>query len=197
MDMLDRVALVVTPKRRFLEWVNTLPEAGSPITIDEAKSLRTVFLAAVGDQVPDLQDLIDTYCEDLFEQCLAAWASDESLWPANRNPHVFRDWCQVECVDDVFDADPSEPLLVSERMLTRCANCEAPLEELGEGVAFVGLGKGGARRLTAEEAGRLEQTEEAGEAGDPAGSTVVLRCCGAECASQLEGAYTRALTGQN
>lgn len=40
MEMVDRVALIVTPKRRFIDWVNRLPDAGRPLTIDEAKSLR-------------------------------------------------------------------------------------------------------------------------------------------------------------
>ena len=49
MELLNRAALIVTPKRRFLEWVNRLPDAGRPLTIDEARSLRMVYLAATGE----------------------------------------------------------------------------------------------------------------------------------------------------
>lgn len=37
-ELLNRIALIVTPKRRFLEWVNRLPDAGKPLTIEEAAS---------------------------------------------------------------------------------------------------------------------------------------------------------------
>lgn len=190
MDLIDRVALIVTPRRRFLEWANGLPDAGSPLTIEEAKSLRTIFLAAVDDLEPDLQDMIDHYWEDIFEESLVAWTSDESLWPANRTAHVFRDWFQVECIDHVTDADPGEPLPVSERVLTRCAVCRAPLDE----IVRVGLDKGGSRRLTPEEAERYhEEAQDAVEDGERRALAMVVRCCSDACASEMEASYARAL----
>jgi len=66
MELLNRTALIVTPKRRFLEWVNRLPEAGTPLTIDEAKSSRMVYLLATGDDEPTLGHLIAQCAAPLF-----------------------------------------------------------------------------------------------------------------------------------
>ncbi len=61
MEPINRTALLVTPKRRFVEWVNALPEIGPPLKAEEISSLRSVYLVATGDLESDLQDLIDTY----------------------------------------------------------------------------------------------------------------------------------------
>ena len=198
MELLDRVALIVTPRRRCLEWVSALPEADRRYTIDDAKSLRTVCLVHGGDDEPDVDDLTDEYFDTLFEEWLGGWTTDESLWPSNRTAHVFRDWFQVECIDYVIDVDSHEPLLVSERVLTHCANCDSLLTE--GATVFVGLARDSSRRLTADEAAAAEQ-ELAGalEAGTvaPEPLTLVQRCCSAECAAEVESAYTAALASRN
>ena len=40
MDLLNRIAVIVTPKRRFLEWINRLPDAGKPLSIDLPASVE-------------------------------------------------------------------------------------------------------------------------------------------------------------
>ena len=95
-ELLYRIALVVTPQRRFLEWVNRLPDAGKPLTIEDAASLRMVYLAALGDEVPPLAEVIEIYWEEMFEESLDGWTNDEALWPTNRTAHVFRDWLHVD-----------------------------------------------------------------------------------------------------
>lgn len=101
MEWLNRIALVVTPKRRFFDWVNGLPEAGPPLKTEEAASHRMLYLAATGDAMPPLNELIDTYWEEIFDEALGEWILDESLWPVNRTAHVFRDWFHVESIDGV------------------------------------------------------------------------------------------------
>jgi hypothetical protein len=54
--------------------------------------------------------LIDEYAAEIFEEQLEAWHTDESAWPVNRSPHVFRDWFDVVLGDMVVDLDPAEPL---------------------------------------------------------------------------------------
>src|SRR5688500_15942281 len=198
MELLDRVALIVTPRRRCLDWVNALPEADRRYTIDDAKSLRTVCLVQGGDYEPDVDELTDGYFDTLFEEWLGGWTTDESLWPPNRTPHVFRDWFQVECIDYVGDVDSHEPLLVSERVVTHCANCDGLL---GEGATvFLGLGRDSSRRLPADGAAAAEQelggALEGGTAS-PETLIVVQRCCSSECATEVETAYAAALANHD
>ena len=149
MELFNRAAVIVTPKRRFLEWINRLPNAGKPLTIEEAASLRMVYLAATGDDTPEVSEIIDIYFEEIFEESLYGWTHDESLWPPNRTAHVFRDWFHVDCIDSVVDADPSEPLTIHELARTRCAACEA---ELNSGaIAVVTFSDRRVGRMTVQE----------------------------------------------
>jgi hypothetical protein len=188
MELLDRLALLVTPKRRCLDWIGSLPNAPRSAGTYDSKSLRTIYLVAAHDGEVNLEDLIDEYSAEIFEHILIGWTDDESLWPKNRTPHVFRDWCHVELVDLAWDADPAEPLLVSEAVRTQCANCEGPLEDHP---VYVGIGADGTRRLTSDEFDEYERQRDAAPY-DPV-SMIVLRCCGNDCASDVETVYAGGL----
>lgn len=111
MDPLHRVALIVRPKRRYKEWADSV--AGSdedPIfDLEEARAAPAVYLIAPSDDA-SLQDLIDRYADDIFEEQLEGWHTDESAWPVNRSAHVFRDWFDVSLGPWVVDLDDLEPL---------------------------------------------------------------------------------------
>ena len=153
MELLNRGALIVRPKRRLVDWVNGLPLKGSKLTLEKARSQPTVFLVEAPERlVDDASSLIDLYADELFEELLAAWIRDEEHWPPNRTPHVFRDWFDVEFIDLVLDVEDELPLLeddedlideelieeLRERALYECAWCHAALEEETERFA-VGL----------------------------------------------------------
>lgn len=190
MEPLNRIALLVTPKRRFVEWVNQLPEAGPPLKAEERASLRSVYLVAAADPTTDLQDLIDTYWADIFEEELAGWIIDEALWPVNRTAHTFRDWFHLETVEGVTDADPDEPITLSEVARTRCAMCDGLLDERQLAVV---LRDQAIERWTLAQ---LEAWEHEGETADEATEdqlvTALFRCCGVQCATRAESAMTEA-----
>jgi len=189
-ELLNRAALIVTPKRRCLEWANRLPDFGKPLTIEDAASLRMVYLAAIGDEAPPVADLIEVYWEEIFEESLDGWTHDESLWPANRTPHVFRDWFQVDCIDGVVDVDPDEPVTIHELARTRCAVCEADLSD--EAIAIVSCVDDRVRRMTVQELDALETIEMPQD--DPARPLMVFRCCSEHCAKRMEDSLTEART---
>ncbi len=192
MELLNRSALIVTPKRRFLEWANRLPDADKPLTIEDVPSLRMVYLAATGDHEPPVTDLIDVYWEEIFEDSLEGWTTDESLWPANRTAHVFRDWFQVDCIEGVADADPGEPLTIHELARTRCAVCEVDLDS--EAIAVVSFADRSVRRITVQELDAIETT--ATSEDDPSLPQMVFRCCRDECASRIEESLAEAQKGE-
>jgi len=191
-ELLNRSALIVTPKRRFLEWANRLPDADKPRTIEDVPSLRMVYLAATGDHEPPVTDLIDIYWEEIFEDSLEGWTTDESLWPANRTAHVFRDWFQVDCIEGVADADPGEPLTIRELARTRCAVCEVDLDS--EAIAVVSFADRSVRRITVQELDAIETT--ATSEDDPSLPLMVFRCCRDECASRIEESLAEAQKGE-
>lgn len=191
MEPVNRTALVVTPKRRFIEWANQLPDAGEPLRADDLSSLRSAYLIATDDLDPDLQELIDTYWEEIFEAFLHGWVIDESLWPGNRTPHTFRDWFAVEYIESVDDADPREPFTVAEATRTQCAMCGETLDENRVAVALADT----VRRLATDEVDEWERAVAAGEE-PPLDAEFILRCCGPACAQRAEETLERVRTEQ-
>jgi hypothetical protein len=138
MELVNRVALIVRPKRRFAEWVNSLDmEEDEPsFDLDSERNNPTTYLvAAIGLEVPDLSELVDMYGVDIFETELEGWWTDEARWPVNRNPHVFRDWFDVALSSLAWDMDDAEPIYaaddddLSDGMPRACAWCGTPIDE--------------------------------------------------------------------
>ena len=191
MELLNRIALIVTPKRRFLEWVNRLPDAGNPLTIEDAASLRMVYLAAtIVDDTLALSEIIDTYWEEILENSLNDWTHDESLWPANRTPHVFRDWFHVDCVEGVADMDPDEPVTIHELARTRCAVCESGLDS--GAIAVLAFADNSVRRMTVPEFDALAAS--ARDDDDDSFPEMSFRCCSETCAQRMEKSLAEAHT---
>ena len=107
MEPLNRFALIVRPKRRYLEWANTLREKDErPLTLEQLSGFQEVYLLDASDPDVDREDVIDRYADEIWEQQLSGWTSDEDAWPSNRTPHTLRDWFELLFVEMVFDADP-------------------------------------------------------------------------------------------
>lgn len=143
MQLLDRVALIVRVKRRFVEWANALPGEHASVTLDDLRGTPLIYLVAAAYENskkwpdPDLDPaaLIGRHFVQIFADALGGWEEDESLWPPNRTLHVFRDWFDVELCDLVQDLDDDLPLVdetygfEAHEAMTQCGWC---LRELGE-----------------------------------------------------------------
>lgn len=136
METVNRFALIVRPKRRFLEWANALEDAGMRLTMESLPGLTEVHLVEATFEAPDREALIDEYADDMWEQLLFGWSTDEDTWPQNRTARTFRDWFDVTVVDGVFDADADAEWDVVdadaedevEKALTECAWCGAQID---------------------------------------------------------------------
>src|SRR5262245_1987899 len=152
-----------------------------------------VYLAATGDETPEVSEIIDTYYEELFEDSLHGWTDDESLWPPNRTAHVFRDWFHVDCVDGVADADPSEPLTIRELARTRCAACVGELNS--DAIAVVTFSDRRVGRMTVQELDALGERD--ADTDDVNLPVLVFRCCSQICAQRIEEGLTEARNSEN
>jgi hypothetical protein len=116
MLLLARAALIVRPKRRFVDWVNAIDHGGPKYSIEEARTNPTVYLVyfGPGDQERPFSEFVDEVAEEVFEAQLSQWSEDEAAWPANRSPHGFRQFFDVEFADTVCDVDEDDPISVDE-----------------------------------------------------------------------------------
>ena len=188
--MMNRIAVVLTPRRRFFEWVNGMPDADTALSYDSRKEYRTVYLLA-GDEDSTVDDVVDDNWDDLFTSELASWYTDSEVWPGNRSAHTFRDWFEVDLVDTVTDLDPDEPLTITEQMRTRCSACGVALDDAQLAVA---LRQGGASSRWTREAldGWQARDAEEDDLEDPSCVVLALRCCSEACAERIEESFERA-----
>ena len=105
MTTLDRIALIVRPKRRFVDWVNGHGHVKPKLTIDEARTNPSVYLVDTREEPgrPDSHDVVETFGATIFEAELGIWLLNEDHWPADVSAHAFRQYFDVELADDVQD----------------------------------------------------------------------------------------------
>ncbi len=106
---IDRCAVVMEPRKPFLDWLQSLPNWDSNIAL---KDLRTDCMAILIPESDSNEEALD-YVEDnyhlFFEMQLHDWHWDSRLWPAGRTLSMFRRWFKVKIHSMVHDV-PNEEL---------------------------------------------------------------------------------------
>jgi len=92
MVTLNRSAIVVTPKQPFLDWLHATDPANVELALLELTRDPTIYLIQECDTDDDVVEMLRDSCEEIFEEQLAGWYTDESAWPRDRGFHVFRRW---------------------------------------------------------------------------------------------------------
>lgn len=138
MQLLNRTAIVVRARNRYVEWANSVREDGPKFTIEEARTNPSVYLVwpevGEGEETSD-KELIDARASEIFEAELERWSDDPASWPENREAPAFRAWFDVEVIEAVADVDEDQPIgpmsedEAVEAALEHCAWCGGPLED--------------------------------------------------------------------
>ena len=143
MGAIYRTPLLVTRKAPFVEWLRSL-EQPIGITDDESAELANavdVYLLHVPALAPVLEEMVAEYWQDIFEEQLYDWMTDELTWPAERTREMFDAWFDVRFGEAVVDLAPDDPLTDDDM---DAAEVEAAIHEC----AWCGAERVRARRLT-------------------------------------------------
>src|SRR5436190_23904724 len=103
MGTIARTPLLVKRRRPFVDWLRSL-EDGDAVDEAEAAKLTSetdIFLVHVPEHDPTLEELIAEYWQDVFEEQLWAWMTDELTWPPDRTRQMFDAWFDVQLGGDV------------------------------------------------------------------------------------------------
>ncbi|CAJ0681917.1 MULTISPECIES: hypothetical protein [Ralstonia] len=101
----NRVVAIILPKAPFVEWINATDPtpANATVTFEDAREEPSAFLIPT-DGTDDLDQpgkrWIQRNWKVVFEQLLEDWYVDPDLWPRNRTPKMFREWCEV-CIHTI------------------------------------------------------------------------------------------------
>ena len=110
MDIVNRVAVVLVPKKPYLDWANSFADGGPTILPAEAREHAVAFLVPDLELLEETQHFITENSARMFEYALLGWMEDERDWPKFRNHLTLREWFDVEVHDLLIDLgnDPIE-----------------------------------------------------------------------------------------
>ena len=87
-DSINRNAIVVKPKQPLLTWINSIyPE--SPV---EAIEEGTVYLVRQRGSNQEIEKWLQRNFDDIFQNELNNWHTDDNDWPPKRTFKLFREW---------------------------------------------------------------------------------------------------------
>lgn len=102
-QIINRTALLVTPKEPFIKWVQGIDDASAQITPEEISNTPTIYLVDDTHDGMGEERLLKKNFTDIFEEELNGWIIDPTLWPQKRDLKTFRQWFHVHFCESVLD----------------------------------------------------------------------------------------------
>jgi hypothetical protein len=107
MREVNRWAIVVIPKQPLLDWLQAIDEESSDMTLSDVQADPTVYLIPPIKEEKDVEPFLRARCKELFDEQLASWILDDTLWPIDRCFEVFSRWFAVSLHSIVYDFSAS------------------------------------------------------------------------------------------
>lgn len=99
----DRIAAIIKPKPRMVEWITRHTEILQKVSAEQLQTDCTVLLIPVFDSPFQSEEYIKTFYENIFANELTSWKVDEKHWPEQRGWENFQEWFTIEYHSMVFD----------------------------------------------------------------------------------------------
>ena len=103
MRFVNRTAVTVTPKDRFLDWLHAADSTSGRITLKRVQREPTIYLLPEGNDDIDATRQLRKVCGEIFEHELDAWYRDITTWPTERGFSEFRTWFDYSFHSVVID----------------------------------------------------------------------------------------------
>lgn len=98
-NYINRTAIILRPKKRFLDWVNTLnPEI---VFGEDIKETKTYL---VNDSI-DIDKWLKKEFDKIFMMELTCFSLNKKDWPQKRSYNMFKLWFRVEVSEMINDLD--------------------------------------------------------------------------------------------
>ena len=104
MRTVNRSAIVIRPKRPYLEWAFSLEE-NPPDMIEHLQTRISVYLVAEDPAGKSESAPIQNYFQEIFALELEAWDTREEVWPDTSDYRLFQNWFEVEVESVVVDLE--------------------------------------------------------------------------------------------
>ncbi len=103
MPPINRSVAIIRPKQPFVDWSNQLPDFGSKISLDTFREdCLAILIPEYGTKAG--KRYVEQMWEEIFEDQLWGWCTEESWWPKDRTKKLFRQWFEIEIHSMVVDS---------------------------------------------------------------------------------------------
>jgi len=103
MDFINRQVAVIKPKGPYIHWINSLPGAVDPVSIDKLQNDCTVILLPHFDTDRESMNYLQKNFRSIFEYELYGWYTDAEAWPQKLTFRLFQEWFEIEFHTEVID----------------------------------------------------------------------------------------------
>lgn len=100
---INRIAIVVKPGQRFLEWLHQADPTSTGLTLKDLQTDPTVYLIRELDDPQQLHRELAKVCSEIFEEQLDGWWRERESWPQRRGIVEFEHWFEWSSHDVVLD----------------------------------------------------------------------------------------------
>lgn len=111
METINRVAVTIYFKQKFLDWVNQLPDNGDlKFTLKTLNDDGPVYLVPKYDSNEEAAEWFGPHKELVLEEMFESICTEEAWWPKDRSEKVFDDYLSVEFHSMIWDLVADEPI---------------------------------------------------------------------------------------
>jgi len=104
MSFINRSAIILRPKKPFLEWTQLDDKEGlaEPV-FQKLCEEPSVYLVPDWEEPKEQGEILKEFWPALFEAMLGGWLRDKKLWPEDRTFKMFEEWFEVQTHTSVID----------------------------------------------------------------------------------------------
>jgi hypothetical protein len=99
----DRIAVVIKPTVKMLEWLNTVSVQEETRILQHLRRDCMVLLIPEFDGPRQATEYIKTIFSPILEAELIAWDVPKHLWPEHRDLELFKSWFDIEFHSMIYD----------------------------------------------------------------------------------------------
>ena len=89
MGILNRSAIVATPRQPFLDWLHGADPTSHHISLRELVHEPRIYLIRECETDEDVDEGLRDLCEEIFTEQLDGWYGDPATWPKDLSFDVF------------------------------------------------------------------------------------------------------------
>ncbi len=105
MKYLNRSAIIVNYKTRFLEWIASNQNGSTKFSLNGINHDNIVYLLEEYDDIYHLEEIIKSHYKSIFNDVLKGWCKDKSKWPKKMSLKLFNEWFEINAHSRVKDLE--------------------------------------------------------------------------------------------